>query len=70
VKLVATANVELRRKRRIIGVVSIMLMVLFYALEFIGLITFIVWLLLVAVVFLVANFALRRLRRQELLQKL
>jgi uncharacterized membrane protein (DUF485 family) len=70
VTLVATANVELRRKRRIIGVVSIMLMVLFYALEFIGLITFIVWLLLVAVVFLVANFALRRLRRQELLQKL
>ena len=68
--LVATANVELRRKRRIIGVVSIMLMVLFYALEFIGLITFIVWLILVAVVFLVANFALRRLRRQELLQKL
>ena len=47
-----------------------MLMVLFYALEFIGLITFIVWLILVAVVFLVANFALRRLRRQELLQKL
>ena len=65
-----TAENKLRRKRRIIGVVSIMLMVLFYALEFIGLISFVVWLLLVAVVFLVANFALRRLRRQELLQKL
>jgi hypothetical protein len=70
VTLLATENVELRRKRRIIGVVSIMLMVLFYALEFIGLISFIVWILLVAVVFLVANFALRRLRSQELLQKL
>jgi hypothetical protein len=69
VKLVA-ANNEFRRKRQIIGILSIALMILFYAFEFVGYISFIVWIILVAAVFLIANFALRRLKSQEQQQNL
>ena len=57
---------KLRRTRNRIGIVAIILLIVFFILEFAGLINFIEWLILVVIVFLVANLALRRLRNREL----
>jgi hypothetical protein len=43
---------------------AIVLLVVFYILEFLGIIGFIEWILLVAVIFLLANVAIRQVRKR------
>ncbi len=54
-----------RRKRNVVGVVAIILLVIFFLLEFARIIDFIGWLILVLVVFVVANIVLRMLKKRE-----
>jgi hypothetical protein len=53
-----------RKTQNLIGIVAIVLLVVFYLVEFFGYISFLEWLILAVVVFLVANFALRRVRNR------
>jgi hypothetical protein len=53
-----------RRTLNLIGMAAILLMVIFYIIEFLGYINFLEWIVLVVIVFVVANFALRRVRKR------
>jgi hypothetical protein len=55
-----------RRTRNIIGIVAIVLLILFFLLEFVGLFDFYVWLALVIVTFVVANLALRQVKKRQM----
>ena len=55
-----------RRNRNLIGIAAIVLLILFFIIEFFGFINFLEWLVLVVVTFLVANFVLRRMRKTQL----
>lgn len=61
-----TAPDPTRRKRNIIGVIAIVLLIVFYLLEFVGLIDFLTWIILVVAVFVVANIVFSRLKRRAL----
>ncbi len=53
-----------RKTQNIIGLVAILLLIVFYIVEFLGYISFLEWLILALIVFVVANFALRRVRNR------
>ncbi|HTY74136.1 MAG TPA: hypothetical protein VMD05_01060 [Candidatus Nanoarchaeia archaeon] len=54
-----------RRTRNIIGIMAIVLLVVFYLIEFAGYINFFEWLGLVIVTFVIANFAIRQIRKRQ-----
>jgi hypothetical protein len=54
---------EARRKTRNIGIVSVLIIALIYALTFVGL-DFYIFLVLVILVWLSANFLIRRIKKQ------
>lgn len=56
---------SIRKTRRLIGAVAVALIIVLLVLLYVGL-NFYIWLVLVAVVYLVASFAQRRLKRKEL----
>jgi hypothetical protein len=56
---------SIQKTRRTVGAVAIALIAVLFVLLFIGL-NFYVWLILVALIWLVANFALRGLKRKQL----
>jgi hypothetical protein len=64
-----TSNSD-RRTLNLIGMAAILLMVVFYIIEFLGYINFLEWIVLVVIVFVVANFALRRVRKRIQLKQL
>ena len=55
-----------RKTRNIIGITAIVLLIVFFILEFIGWINFYEWLVLVIVTFVVANLALRQVRKRQM----
>jgi len=55
-----------RRMRNIIGIAAIVLLVVFFLLEFAGWINFFEWLILVIVTFVVANLAIRQVRKNQM----
>jgi 4-hydroxybenzoate polyprenyltransferase len=55
---------SIRKSRRIVGAVAIVLIAVLFVLLFFGL-NFYIWLVLVAVIWLGANYAQRRLKRKE-----
>ena len=55
-----------RRTRNIIGIMAIVLLVVFYIIEFAGFINFFEWLGLVVVTFVIANFAIRQIRKRQM----
>jgi predicted MFS family arabinose efflux permease len=59
----ATAD-SLRRKRQIVGAIAVILIAILFVLLFFGL-DFIIWIALVAVVWLGANFALKKMKKQQ-----
>ena len=56
---------SIRKTRRLIGAVAVALIIALLVLLYVGL-NFYIWLVLVAVIYLVASFAQRRLKRKEL----
>jgi hypothetical protein len=54
---------EARRKTRNIGIISVLIIALIYALTFVGL-NFYIFLVLVILVWLSANFLIRRIKKQ------
>ncbi len=54
-----------RRSRQIVGAIAVVLIAILFVLLFFGL-DFIIWLVLVAVVWLSANFALKKMKKQQL----
>jgi uncharacterized membrane protein len=54
-----------KKLQNIIGAVAIILLIVFYIVEFLGYISFLVWLILALVVFVAANFALRYVRKRH-----
>ncbi len=52
-----------RKLRNRIGIVAIALLILFFILEFARVIDFIEWIILVLIVFVAANLALRRIKK-------
>ncbi len=55
---------SIRKSRRIVGAVAIVLIAVLFVLLYFGL-NFYIWLVLVAVIWLGANYAQRRLKRKE-----
>jgi hypothetical protein len=55
----------IRRSRRLVGAVAIVLIAILFVLLFTGHLDFYIWLVLVAVIWLGANYAQRKLKRKE-----
>jgi hypothetical protein len=57
---------KLRQRKRTIGIIAIVLLLLFTVLAFVGIITFIEWIIADLVVALIANLLLKRVGRVNL----
>jgi hypothetical protein len=59
-----------RRTQNLIGIASIVLLVVFFIVEFAGYINFVEWIVLVTIVFIVANLWLRKIKRRQQIRQL